>query len=153
MVSISHHYSVSVSAYIIWSCTSDCTVLQPLLLNVITRIPHCSLCTCLKGAQYYAVLKTLYSFKTSGNTNTVMQHHTSEDPGPQAGKDCSNFIKNTRPIISVKIKIDYRYFTQISGEPKYVSITLTSVLNIYFLLSSIILIIHTVLILQMILLY
>jgi len=37
-----------------------------------------------------------------------MQHQTSEDPGPQAGKDCSNIIKNIRPILSAKIKIDYR---------------------------------------------
>lgn len=47
--------------------------------------------------------------KHSEHTTKVMQHHTSEDPGPQVGKDCcSNFIKNFRSILSAKIKTDYR---------------------------------------------
>jgi hypothetical protein len=43
--------------------------------------------------------------------------------------------------------------TWLSGKSTYVSITLTPVLNIYFLLSSVILIRHTLLNLQMLLLY
>jgi hypothetical protein len=58
---------------------------------------------CQKDTKYYADLNALHSFKTSGNTNPMTQHHIPKDLSPHAGNDCSNFITNTRAVLSAKM--------------------------------------------------